>query len=300
MSDFMPRCELSFGRAVKRERDKVPYEQTDFAKSIGTLLANIADADAYDAEMDKLQRERALNGREEAYRVCGIPEQFANTRQADLTVVAGNSDSEDFVRTIGQARDAMHAGYPVHFLMCGHAGRGKTMGACALLHEVMLTRKKTVRAVYEPYAKTDEERAAILAHDAQKIARYFSGAYVRSADLYVNRKLYEAQGEVISSYLQADLLVIDEVGRSDDKKPIDAVRRIIQERYDRRKSTVLISNMTRADIEELLGEATWSRFKSNTEGRVSIVADMGSLPDFRTKSKRGVAIEFGGGKREAV
>jgi DNA replication protein DnaC len=113
-------------------------------------------------------------------------------------------------------------------------------------------------------------------HLAAGIAISIMGAEERSA-LYISamraiRKVKESWGhgakqtesEVIASMVYPDLLIVDEIGvqsGSDFEKNL--LFDILNERYEKRKPTILISNLTKEEVIGFVGERVMDRMKED-------------------------------------
>jgi len=76
----------------------------------------------------------------------------------------------------------------------------------------------------------------------------------------------ETEANLLYKYGQANLLIIDEIGRSNsvlDEQYI--IYQIINERYNRRKPTVLISNQSKKEFLQYVGIATADRLTESAE-----------------------------------
>ena len=75
-------------------------------------------------------------------------------------------------------------------------------------------------------------------------------------------KASETKNMCIERYANYRLLVIDEIGRggSDEK---ELLWQILNERYENELSTVLITNMSKGELKEFLGEPVYDRFVVN-------------------------------------
>lgn len=72
----------------------------------------------------------------------------------------------------------------------------------------------------------------------------------------------DTEGDVLSAFVAIRLLVIDEVGVRGEKPFEDRMlTTLIDERYDRKRDTVLISNQTAADFRAVLGESIVDRLR---------------------------------------
>lgn len=76
----------------------------------------------------------------------------------------------------------------------------------------------------------------------------------------------ETEADILYNYGQTNLLVIDEIGRS--ASTIDEqymLYQVINERYNRKKPTILISNQTKKDFFKYIGIATTDRLTESAE-----------------------------------
>ena len=126
----------------------------------------------------------------------------------------------------------------------------------------------------------------ILRHVADKGG---TGHYTTALDLVgAIRSTYGKQSEeteqaVINRLSSVDLLVIDELGRQQDSThEKEQVWRILDRRYAERKPTVLVSNLSKADLTTFLGQAMVDRLLES--GGVWCVFDWPS-----SRSKKGKA-----------
>lgn len=109
-------------------------------------------------------------------------------------------------------------------------------------------------------------------HLACGIIRECGGLY-RLASLIVEEikraksfKATETEANILNRYGQAELLIIDEIGRTvcaTDEQYM--IYQIINERYNRRKPTILISNQSKKDFFHYIGIATTDRLTESAE-----------------------------------
>ena len=120
-------------------------------------------------------------------------------------------------------------------ILCGGVGTGKTHLACSIANAlnsqgcfaVFTTVSKLIRSVRASWGTKDEQK-------------------------------------VIDSFVDVDLLIIDEVGvqaGSDNEKNI--LFDVINGRYEQMKSTIIISNLNLQGIKEFLGERIVDRLREN-------------------------------------
>lgn len=136
-------------------------------------------------------------------------------------------------------------------ILCGNVGTGKTHLACALAiavieaggdarYETVLTAMRSIKATYSKKSDLDEQ-------------------------------------EAIDTLVNYDLLILDEVGvQTGTEYEKTLLFEVINERYQYRKSTILISNLTREALTDYLGERTVDRFR-----------ETGGVVPFGWESQRG-------------
>lgn len=76
-------------------------------------------------------------------------------------------------------------------------------------------------------------------------------------------KAKESKSELIKRYAEYPLLVIDEIGKFESKEEVKYLFMILNERYENNKSTVLISNKSKMELIEYLGQPIYDRFIEN-------------------------------------
>lgn len=121
------------------------------------------------------------------------------------------------------------------FMFLGNVGTGKTHLACGIIREC--------GGLYKLASSIVEE--------------------IRRAKSFTAT---ETEANLLYKYGQANLLIIDEIGRSNsvlDEQYI--IYQIINERYNRRKPTVLISNQSKKEFLQYVGIATADRLTESAE-----------------------------------
>ena len=76
-------------------------------------------------------------------------------------------------------------------------------------------------------------------------------------------KATKSNSELIKDLSDYPLLVIDEVGKFESKEEVKYLFMIINERYEKNKSTVLITNKNKKELAEYLGKPIYDRFTEN-------------------------------------
>lgn len=117
--------------------------------------------------------------------------------------------------------------------LCGNTGTGKTLLGAAICRETMGTFTRSYNI------KNDIEST-----------RYY--------------KATETKNMCINRYASAyNLLVIDEIGRGGGAEEREYLWQILNERYENELSTVLITNMSKSELKEYIGEPVYDRFVTN-------------------------------------
>lgn len=187
---------------------------------------------------EKLSKERArIANIDRLVSVSGIP-----ARYLDATI-------DGFVaETLPQrrVRDACQRfvdGWPdasrrgASAIFCGPPGTGKTHMACAVGLEL-------VNRYFSPVAF----------HTALSAIRSVKETYRSDSHL--------SEGDAIARLINPSLLILDEIGvqvGSDHERML--IFEIINERYQQCRSTILISNLNKAELGEYLGDRIMDRFR---------------------------------------
>lgn len=99
------------------------------------------------------------------------------------------------------------------------------------------------------------------------ICRYLGAKYIKSYQLKDEldyARSFNAKKnptEVIKDYAEIFVLIVDEVGRYKSPQEQEYIFRLLNERYEMKKPTVLISNMTKKEFGEYLGNPIVDRFR---------------------------------------
>lgn len=134
-----------------------------------------------------------------------------------------------------EAQKTIHYNYDKNLVIVGGVGSGKTMYACWLGLEA-INQHKTVRY--------------IIASDLERKIKDTWGSKVLS------------EREVTDEYINCDLLILDEIGRTTYN---DYIFKVIDGRYNNELPTILLGNIETAEIGKVLGEAIASRLRTNVK-----------------------------------
>jgi DNA replication protein DnaC len=138
-------------------------------------------------------------------------------------------------------------------ILCGMLGNGKTHLAVGIAHEIL-------RIGFQPLFCT-----------VAKALRFVKSTY--------NRDSEKTEREALETFIDPDLLILDEVGvqfGSETEKNI--MFEIINGRYEQVKPTIIISNLAKDELEKFFGERSFDRLREG--GGKIIIFDWKS---YRTK-----------------
>ena len=184
-------------------------------------------ATQHDAEIEAQEVKEAAARKQDRY------EKTAPRRYWRESLETYNTTTQKQVQALAIVRrfvTATKAGKAVGLALLGAVGTGKTHLACGALKEI-------------------------------------GGKFYNASEL--GERMHRAHGfstketeyEILDECTDCDLLVIDEIGRganSEDEKY--AIYKILNERYNAEKSTLLISNLSRVDFFNYIGAAAADRF----------------------------------------
>lgn len=205
-----------------------------------------ADAQARDKQQARAEWEKRLG-------TAAIPERFQSCRLS--TYIAETPEQQAALQfakeyAVGFS-DVMRKGRGAIFV--GNVGTGKTHLAIGIGLQVMHT------------------------HGATVLFSTVARAVRRIKDTW-SKRASESEGEAIASMVYPDLLILDEVGvqfGSDFEKNL--LFDVLNERYEKRKPTLFLSNLPLAEVAAFLGERVMDRLRE----------DGGTVQPFQWESYRG-------------
>ena len=183
---------------------------------------------------------------------AGIPERFKDRTLENYKVEnEGQQKALDFANKFVSDYAAGRRGQSVIFT--GERGTGKTHIAVGVAQGMVV--KNGATAVFVT---------------VQRLIRSVRETWRRDCE--------QTESEVIALYADPDLLILDEVGvqaGSENEKQI--LFDVLNERYERRKSTIMLTNLLVDDCKQFLGERVFDRLRE----------DGGSFIPFKWESYRG-------------
>lgn len=170
----------------------------------------------------------------ERLRAAGVPLRHLDSALGDWTTP--HPGMLDVLATARGWLDGVRKGSERVLIMHGDRGTGKTRLAAALLREAKV--------------------APVAFRTASGIAREIRSTYHRDAA--------ESEDAVLRRLTRARILVVDEIGvGSGSEHERNALHEVLAARYDARRPTIIISNLSRADLLETLGDRLVDRLKES-------------------------------------
>ena len=128
-----------------------------------------------------------------------------------------------------------NGGVKRNLIMVGRTGTGKTHIACAVARNVL------------------DQRSYVRYVTSEDMANEIANAWTKADD---------SEASAVWRFTDYDLLIIDEYGLHDQHESrLQLVHKVLYSRYDAKKPTVLISNWTKEQLKDNLGDRLWSRFQ---------------------------------------
>ena len=187
----------------------------------------------HDAEIERRERQQAAQEKIERYQKSGVPERYF--KESLDTYQITNEMQTTAAKAATNFLHAVKCGEFKSLVLIGNAGTGKTHLACGIIREV-----------------GGKYRTAPDIVEEMRRAKSFTAA--------------ETEAEIIDYYGRVRLLVIDEIGRgisATDEKYM--IYQLVNARYNKRKPTVLISNLGKSDFLQYIGVAAADRLVESAE-----------------------------------
>ena len=176
-------------------------------------------------------KEREEERKENFYKNnSGVGRKFLNKSIKDY--VAETDEQKNILAVVTRFIEEVNNDKCRTLWFCGATGTGKTLLGSAICRETMGTFCRSYNI------KNDIEST-----------RFF--------------KATETKNGCIKRYADYRLLVIDEIGRGGGTEEREYLWQILNERYENELSTVLITNMSKGELKEYLGEPVYDRFVTN-------------------------------------
>jgi DNA replication protein DnaC len=198
-------------------------------------------------------RKRRMDG---LFRQSRLGERFRNCTFENYTRIP---ETEDIYKNLLDYTDNFERNRKRSILLMSHPGTGKTYLASCIVNRLVA---KGTAAVF------------VVVPD---LLNQIRATYGRD-----NR---ETEERIMYGLCEADLLVLDDLGaerhKDGDDWGTEKLYSIINSRYNNMMATVFTTNCTMKELNDKLGDRTFSRICEMTEG---LRFDMNSVMDFRMKS----------------
>lgn len=221
---------------------------------MGGLYFNILDDLKIREESNVIdwEREQEERERQKIIKASGIPLDYLGCSLSNFRT--DTNEDKVFYNKVKNCYDKLLNGENVSPILLGGFGTGKTHLGTGLLNDY------TKDGAYKYYDITFYPKVKYILADTLREKYQASSSF----DAPLN------QEDLITLFSNYDLLCIDEIGRGKNPKEADVLYKIINERYNTNRSTILISNLERLEFAQYLGGAIVDRLK---KGGVWINAD---------------------------
>lgn len=233
---------LNVSSEVRREvcAEHGDYESRNvFGKIWSTCITCTKDAiaKAKQKEDEDAKAARVASWRKQLTQAA-IPERFMD-RSLDTYVALseGQRKALGYARHFaGQFIDGQPQGRSAIF--CGHPGTGKTHLAVGIGLHLMSIKK------------------LVLFITVQRMVRKMKDSWRKDST--------QSESDVIDFFVKPDLLIIDEIGvQFGTEFEKNFIFDVLNERYEKRKSTLLLSNLTGGEVKAFLGERVYDRLRED-------------------------------------
>ena len=227
------------------EKHGIEFEKRDFFGRGFYGVCPECVREEHDAKMlaEKAEREQLEIVRKGEYRAerisnSGLPSRFSGKTFADYVVKTPEQESVlSIAKEYAQNKTGLNAGRGL--IITGTVGVGKTHLASAIINEVITT-ENNIRAIYTT---------------ARDMIRHIRSAW-KNPDI--------DESDMIDRYAYAQILVIDEIGvQFGSESEMIQMFEVLDKRYGEQLPTVMISNLTPAELTGLLGERIIDRMRED-------------------------------------
>ena len=180
-------------------------------------------------EAAELERKEREDRKREAFNGSGVVGKYLDFTRDDFR--AETEEQRNALKVADEYIRDVSAGQFRSLWLTGKPGTGKTMLACIITRELWGKYRKSYQIV-------NEARQA--------------GSYSGMEDM----------NQLVERYAEYRHLVIDEVGKNTGYKAeeLNVLWQIINERYERQKPTIIVSNLSKQELAEYLGLHIVDRF----------------------------------------
>ena len=196
------------------------------------------NAEAHQRELQRQLEDRKSDILKRNMAKSGIPERFQNRT---LETYIATTKEQQYALSFAKDFAASFAGEKTGqgAIFCGERGTGKTHIAIGVSSAIM----------------RQYSRSAIFI-TVQRLIRSVRDTWSRESE--------KTESEVIRFFTEPDLLVLDEVGvQSGSENEKQILFDLLNERYQQRKSTIVLTNLTANECVAFLGERIVDRFRED-------------------------------------
>lgn len=237
--------DIGFNATPKTRADNCTKHGTFEAKCyLGSSWSKCPACNAEEAELERAARDdKARADRKQVWQrrigEAGIPERFQNrSLQSFIAETDAQAKAFEFANAFADGfDDALTTGRSALFI--GKPGTGKTHLAVGIGLRIMQRDNRTV-----------------LFTTVMRAIRRVKDTWSRTSS--------ESETQAIAALVFPDLLILDEVGvqfGSDTEKLI--LFDVLNERYEKRRPTLLLSNLQLDDVKAYLGERVFDRLRED-------------------------------------
>ena len=222
-----------------------------------------------DQRLLKLAVETGKSRRKELRKIAALPERFKDASFTDFHI--DNADQQGVLDAVNRYADNFideHLPTGRCLVFTGAPGTGKTMLSCCLANNII--EQSYAKCELDP--KYGEYTVKSYTYLALNRSEYFILSKLKQTWRYDNK---ETDIEVIEQYTVPELLIIDEVGLSctnDSDKNI--LYQFVNARYEKKRPTLIISNLNEKDLTEYAGVRVMDRLKES--GGIKLVFNWSS------------------------
>lgn len=245
-------------------------------------------AQIYFKEVEKADRAEEIKRFEKRFRTCGANRKDMEDAGFDKAIFPTDrhvkifNECLDFVN-----RTVTVEGFNKVLVLCGKPGVGKTFYALSTIR-MLCGREKPHMTFTRKFVDLDENGNPLpdlreVVEDSN-IKDFYSGLYTTSEELadVCNMKFKDgfeksAQKAQLRYFKTTKLLVIDEIGRVNIQKVEERnnLFTVINARMSNYLPTILCTNYEEFELQDVCGDALWSRIKGN--GRVISLRDFDNM-----------------------
>lgn len=181
------------------------------------------------AEVDRMVRDKHFSS-------AMLPDRHANSGFRNYILNSNHPSQANARNQCVSYTKSIAMGVKSNLIMVGSTGVGKTHLACAAARTLLN------KGLYVRYITSEE------------LAQKIMNAWDKDSK-------GQSEESVIHDFTQYHLLILDEYGLHDREKRLELIHKVLYARYDAGKPTMLISNLTLAELQKDLGDRLWSRFQ---------------------------------------